>query len=44
LSNAFFVQNGLNQGDTLPALLSSFVLGYAIKKAQEKEGLELSGT
>jgi hypothetical protein len=44
LSNAFCLQNGLNEGDTLSPFLFSFILQYAIGKVQEnKKALELTG-
>jgi hypothetical protein len=43
LSDAFPIQNGLKQGDTLSLLLSNFALEYAMRKKTE-ERMELNGT
>jgi hypothetical protein len=37
LSDAFPIQNGLKQGDTLSPLLFNFALGYAIRKIKENQ-------
>jgi hypothetical protein len=45
LSDAFPIQNGLKQGDTLLPLPSTFVSQYAIRQANKiQKELEMNGT
>jgi len=44
LSYVFPIQNDLNQGDALSPLFFNFTLGYASRKIQENQGLEMNRT
>jgi hypothetical protein len=45
LSDIFYIQNILKQGDALSPLLFNFSIGYALRKFQDNQvGMELNET